>query len=61
MSDQDKQRYRGPEIVDAGDVRTVTTAGSAPVRDNPGIDPADWDNPNPPKPEEESPEPEPTE
>ena len=53
MSDESKQLpYRGPEIVDVGDVQEVTTAGSAPVRDNPGETPVDWDNPNPPKPEE---------
>lgn len=55
MSGQSKQRYRGPGIVDIGDVEAVTTAGREPVRDNPGLEPPDWDNPNPPWKEGEDP------
>jgi hypothetical protein len=44
-----KQRYRGPEVVDMGDVAATTTNMGAPVRDNPGIDPPTYYNANPPE------------
>jgi hypothetical protein len=43
-----KGTYRPPEIVELGGVEAITTAGDSPVRDNPGQNPPDWDNPNPP-------------
>jgi hypothetical protein len=42
-----KQRYRGPEVVDVGDVAATTTNLGAPVRDNPNIDPPTYYNANP--------------
>jgi hypothetical protein len=37
-----KQRYHGPDIVEVGDVASITTANGEPVRDNPGQEPPDW-------------------
>jgi hypothetical protein len=35
----DKQRYRGPDIVEMGDVESITTSDGTPVRDNPHQEP----------------------
>ncbi len=42
-----RPNYRGPAIVDVGEVEEITTAGSELVRE-PGSEPPDWYNPNPP-------------
>lgn len=63
-----RQRYRGPGIVDVGEVESVTVGGGGPLRENPGMDPPDFgddpsppdDPPTPPDPEPPPPDPGPT-
>jgi hypothetical protein len=38
----DKQRYRGPDIIEVGDAKAITMDTGEPVRDNPGEEPVSW-------------------